>query len=132
MSDAFPEFVTDQFKLIKKSSTDENEYSGPFNALLNSLFPASENYQISPQSQRIAGSIDFTVMFLLGGQKIPVSIIQVKIEVAYETPSSRKAADEQMRDSIHDASKLHLSSRGAAVHVQAQVPSSPPFPSSMD
>ena len=111
-SSVLPRFVTNQFSYINKRSTDENEYFGPFNALLNSLFPASEDYQIALQSsQRIAGSIDFTVMLLLE-EKIPVFIVQVKTDIAYEIPSSRKAADEQMRDSIHDAStylhpKLH-------------------------
>lgn len=104
MSSVLPGFVTEQFGIIKKHTTDEREYSGPFNALLNSLFPASENYQISPQSHRITSSIDFTVMLLLGKQKVPFLIVQVMTAVAYETPSSRKAADEQMRESIHDAS----------------------------
>ena len=102
-SSVLPSFVTNQFNIIDKRTTDQIDYSGPFNALLNSLFPASEDYQIALQSQRIAGSIDFTVMFLLE-RKFPVIIVQVMTNVAYETPSSRKAADEQMRESIHDAS----------------------------
>jgi hypothetical protein len=102
-SELLPDFVAAQFDNINKHTTDENEYSGPFNALLNSLFPASSLYQISPQSKRIAGSIDFTVTFL-PKQNVPVVIVQVMTDVAYETPSSRKAADEQMRESIHDAS----------------------------
>jgi hypothetical protein len=102
-SELLPDFVTVQFDNINKRTTDENEYSGPFNALLNSLFPASSLYQISPQSKRIAGSIDFTVTLLLK-QNIPFFIVQVMTDVAYEIPSSRKAADEQMRQNIHDAS----------------------------
>lgn len=102
-SSVLPNFVKVQFNIIDKRTTDESEYSGPFNALLNSLFPASEHYQIALQSQRSAGSIDFTVMLLLE-EKIPLFIVQVKTDVAYETPSSRKAADEHMRERIHDAS----------------------------
>ena len=100
-----PSFVTNQFYIIDKRTTNHIDYSGPFNALLNSLFPASDGYQIAVQSQRIAGSIDFTVMFLLE-RTTPVIIVHVQVmtNVAYETPSSRKAADEQMRESIHDAS----------------------------
>lgn len=102
-----PGFVMFQFGIIDdmKRTTDENEYSGPFNALLNSFFPASEYYQIVPHSQLkcIAGSIDFTVINLVG-DKNPILIVQVMSDVAYKTPSLRKAADERMHESILDAS----------------------------
>ena len=38
----WPEYVTLQFELVNKFTTEQNVYYGPFNALLNNLFPASE------------------------------------------------------------------------------------------
>ena len=72
----WPEFITFQFQLINEFTTHENEYYGPFNALLNDLFPASEYYQVVPHFERIAGSIDFTVIFLITRRKIPILFIE--------------------------------------------------------
>ena len=74
----WPEFITVQFELANKFSTDESEYHGPFNALLNDLFPASEYYRIAPQFKRIPGSTDFTVIYLITRSKAPVLCIEVK------------------------------------------------------
>jgi hypothetical protein len=85
---------------------------GPFNALLNELFPASEYYQVAPQFERIAGSIDFTVIYLITRRKVPILFIEVKPYVAYDSDSSRKAADDQMRERILDsdftAGSIHI------------------------
>ena len=62
MSWELPGFVTHQFDII--NITDESEYFGPFNDLLNSSFPASEGYQIALRSRRVAVSINFAVMNL--------------------------------------------------------------------
>jgi hypothetical protein len=65
----WPDYITHQFELVNKFTTDESDYYGPFNGLLNDLFPVSEYYQVVPQFKRIAGSIDFTVEFrVLNGQ----------------------------------------------------------------
>jgi len=98
----WPDFIAFQFELVNKFTTDESEYYGPFNALLNELFPASEYYQVAPQFKRIVGSIDFTVIYLITRRKIPVLFIEVKPYVAYDSDSSRKGADDQMRERVLD------------------------------
>ena len=98
----WPEYITFQFELVNKSTTDEGEYCGPFNALLNDLFPASEYYQVAPLFKRIAGSIDYTLIYLITRRKIPILFIEVKPLVAYDLDSSRKAADDQMRERVLD------------------------------
>jgi hypothetical protein len=98
----WPEFITFQFELVNKFTTNESEYYGPFNALLNHLFPASEYYQVAPQFKRIAGSMDFIVMYLITGRKIPIWFIEVKSYGAYDLDSSRKAADDQIRERVLD------------------------------
>jgi hypothetical protein len=98
----WPNFITFQFELVNKFTTDESEYYGPFNALLNELFPASEYYQVAPQFKRIAGSIDFTVIYLITRRKVPILFIEVKPYIAYDSDSARKAADDQMRERVLD------------------------------
>jgi hypothetical protein len=90
-------FITLQF------TTDESEYYGPFNALLNELFPASEYYQATPQFKGDAGSIDFTVICLITKPKVPILFIEVKPYVVYDSDSSRKASDDQMRETVLDS-----------------------------
>ena len=80
-----------------------------FNALLNDLFPASEYYQVAPHFKRIAGSIDFTVIFLIKWQKFPIVFIEVKLLLAYDLDSSRKAADDQMRERVLDFTEASIS-----------------------
>jgi hypothetical protein len=101
---SWPLFISSQFKLVPEFTTDESIYFGPFNALLNSVFPPSEFYQIATQSKHIAGSIDFNVMLIIGEKKVPLMIIKAMTNVAFDTPSSRKAADDHMRESILDFS----------------------------
>lgn len=96
----WPEFITSQFELVNKFTTEESDYYGPFNALLNQLFPASEYYQIAPQFKRVAGSINFTIIYLIARRKVPVFFIELKTHVAYDTDS--KAADDQTRDRVLD------------------------------
>lgn len=96
----WPEFITLQFELVNKFTTEESDYYGPFNSLLNQLFPASEYYQIAPQFKRVAGSINFTIIHLIARRKVPVLFIELKTHVAYDTDS--KAADDQMCDRVLD------------------------------
>ena len=98
----WPEFIAFQFELINQFTTDESEYYRLFNALLNKLFPAPEYYQVAPQFKCIIGSINFTVIYLITRQKIPVLFIKVKPYVAYDSDSSHKRAYDQMHKRVLD------------------------------
>jgi hypothetical protein len=98
----WPEYVTLQFELVNKLTTDINEYFGPFNTLLNNLFPASEYYSITPQYKRIVGSLDPTVFYIITRRQVPVLFIQVQTYVAYDKDSARRTADVQMRERFSD------------------------------
>ena len=67
--------------------------------MLNDLFPASEFYQIAPQFKHIAGSIDFTVIFLIMRRKVPVLFVELKTYIAYDMDSTHK---DKMRDWVLD------------------------------
>jgi hypothetical protein len=98
----WPDFVVTQFDLVNRFTTDESEYCGPFNTLLSTLFPATENYQVAPQFNRVKGSMNFAVVYIIMKRKIPVFFLEVKTYLAFDQDSSRKEADDQMRDGFLD------------------------------
>jgi hypothetical protein len=104
----WPKFVTTHFDIVDHFTTDDNEYGGPFNTLLTTLFPATEDFEISPQSRRIKGSMDFTIIFIIMKRKVPVFFLAVKAYVALECFSLRKQADDHMRRQFLDFSSQSL------------------------
>lgn len=82
---------------IDRFTTDETEYYGPFNTLLSSFFPSTEKYQVAPQLESIKGSTYFTVFYIKKG-KFPIFLLEIKTYLAFDQDSSRKEADDQMRD----------------------------------
>jgi hypothetical protein len=91
------EGTTEQFSLVNRFTTDESDFYGPYNTLLVEFFPASEHYQVSPQFKRIAGSMDFSVLYIVSKRKIPVFFVEIKTFLALDDMSSRTEADDQMR-----------------------------------
>lgn len=92
------ESVIEQFSLLDLLTTDESDFYGPFNTLLFELFPPSQHYQISPQYKRVAGSLDFTVLYIVHKRKVPIFFISIKTFLALDNLSSRAKADDQMRE----------------------------------
>ena len=93
----WPDFVTTQFNLIDRLTTDENEYYGPFNTFLTALFPPTEGFQVAPQFKHIEDSMDFKIIFVIMKRKVPVFFLDVKTYIALNHASLRKEADDQMR-----------------------------------
>jgi hypothetical protein len=100
----WPDFVTTQFSLVNRFTTDESEYYGPFNTLLTTLFPPSENFQVAPQFKRIRGSMDITIVFIVMKRKVPVFFLEVKAHLALDHAPLRRVADNQMRNRFLDFS----------------------------
>jgi hypothetical protein len=94
----WPDFVTAQFNLINRFTTDDSEYYGSFNTLLTTLFPPTENFYVAPQFIRIKESIDLMVIFVITKGKVPVFFLEAKTYVALNHAPSRKDADDVMRD----------------------------------
>lgn len=90
----------EQFDLVDRFSTDETEYYGPYNTLLNDLFPHSEHFQVVHHYKgRVApGSVDFTTMYIVRKRKCPVIFIEIKPFVHLGDISTREKADQQMCD----------------------------------
>lgn len=83
---------------------DGSEYYGPYNGLLNDLFPKQEHYMVVPQYKRPAQltSVDFTTIFLVQQQKHPVFFIEIKPAGHIHNVAPRASADKQMRERFED------------------------------
>jgi len=96
-----PETINEVFELAKQlGETDESQYYGPYNVLLNYFFPYEEKYVVVPQYKRPAQlrSVDFTTIFLVRHKAHPVFFVVVKSSSGLRNLSSRKEADLQMRE----------------------------------
>ena len=87
-----PETILDQFRSVNRSTTDESEYYGPYTSLLTDLFPHDENFQVVPQLEgpTFFDTLDFTIIFVVMKQKVPVFFIEIK-------PYDDLQTDEQIR-----------------------------------
>jgi hypothetical protein len=92
--------IREQFDLVDPLTTDETEYYGPYNTLLNDLFPHSEHFQVVPRYKGpvTPGSVDFTTIYIVRKQKCPVFSIVIKPFVHLDDIFTREKADQQMRD----------------------------------
>jgi len=94
----WPDAIIEQFELID-CLEDETEYYGPYNTLLNNLFPYTEHFQVVPQYKGsiTPGSIDFTTTYVVRKQKCPVFFIEMNPFTHLDRLFTREKADAQMR-----------------------------------
>ncbi|KAK7055008.1 hypothetical protein VNI00_003471 [Paramarasmius palmivorus] len=71
------ELAAGEFRSIDSATAEENDYSGPYNTLLSSLFPPAEGYQVAPQSPRVPGSSQHNVNLVVMRKKAPVFFLHV-------------------------------------------------------
>ncbi|TFK37792.1 hypothetical protein BDQ12DRAFT_684694 [Crucibulum laeve] len=100
----WPSYIKNAFEIITAGATHEYLFYGPYNTLLNFLFPAEEGYLMSAWFRRPHDGwpVDFTNAFLVLKSSHPVFFIQVKLPGDYESCSARASADEQMRMCFFD------------------------------
>ncbi|KAL6308958.1 hypothetical protein BKA93DRAFT_724946 [Sparassis latifolia] len=99
----WPNRVLAQFALVPPNSR-ENEYYGPYNKLLNYLFPPDSPYTVVPQYLQPASAkgIEYVVLFEIVVENRPIFILEVKEPVDLEYVSARESADDQIRHCIED------------------------------
>ena len=81
----------------------EADFHGPYNKLLYTLFPAESDFTVVPQY--LPGSresADFIVMFEVLLVDKPVLILELKSPGQLRYPSTREAADLQVRSRMRD------------------------------
>jgi hypothetical protein len=99
------EYTLEQFEsALPQGEYDESEYYGPYNGLLNDLFPKDEYYMIVPQYKRPAQLTlaDFTTIFLVRQQKHPVFFVEIKPAGHIHNVSPYASANKQMRERFED------------------------------
>ncbi|KAI0830712.1 hypothetical protein BC628DRAFT_1355272 [Trametes gibbosa] len=102
----WPENILRQFAAIPQNPT-EDDFHGPYNKLLYTLFPADTDFVVVPQPGDYRTSSDFVVMFELHLVNNPVLIFQAKPQTHREYPSKRRAADMQIRERMNDLAALY-------------------------
>ena len=101
----WPAHITSKFDTTGPGGDyDESTYYSPYNALLNYLFPSEEDFMIIPQFKRPqqAKSIDFTTVFIIERGKKPVFFMEIEPAGHLHQPSSRRYADNQVRERADD------------------------------
>ncbi|KAG0130110.1 hypothetical protein HOY82DRAFT_487257 [Tuber indicum] len=96
-----PEAIGKAFNLARQNvKADESQFYGPYNALLNHLFPSDEEYIIVPQYKHSTQlkSVNFTTIFIVRYSQHPTFFIKVKFSGSLYHISSYKEADLQIWD----------------------------------
>ena len=84
-----------------------NVLHGPYNKLLNTLFPVDTDFTVIPNFQEIInstkGAADYYLMtFEIFLENRPVFVLELKREKDFLVRSKRKAADDQLRGRLGD------------------------------
>ncbi|KAL4067259.1 hypothetical protein V8B97DRAFT_943359 [Scleroderma yunnanense] len=88
----------------------QDQYHGPFNKLLHTLFPVDSDFTVSPQflMPLAEESADFIVMFEILVQNRPVLVLQLKDLRDLQFISSRQTAHQQIRRHMGDIAEAGL------------------------
>jgi len=110
----WPPKILSQFQLVP-ANPHEADFHGPYNKLLNYLFPIDSPFTVVPQYLKPASgsslSSDYIVTFEVFLATRPVFILELKTPMDINYVSTRQLADEQIRRRLGDlggTSWLHL------------------------
>ena len=95
----WPQYILNCFATVPDASAQESDYYGPYDALLNYLFPPSEGYMVSPQHKEPNryDSVDMTIVYLIQRRRHVVFFLEIKVGGDIDHISARAKADEQVR-----------------------------------
>jgi hypothetical protein len=96
--------VIDRFRAVPQNPR-ENDFYGPYNKLLYSIFPVDSDFTVAPQSYPIPqsrDSIDFIIEYVVLLNNMPVFILEIKEPSRIDLLSARQDADIQMRKRLRD------------------------------
>lgn len=89
----WPVYIIRKFdRAVPEGENDESKFYGPYNVLLNYLFPAGEEYMVVPQYKLPdkPKSINFTATFVIECQGKPIFFMEVKPSMHLQKPSLRR------------------------------------------
>jgi hypothetical protein len=99
--------ITRAFAAVERGGgpiTHENQYYGPYNKLLNTLFPPDSDFIVSPNylPVDVDGAADFIITFEVTLHQYHVLIIEVNPPQHLSFRSTREKADRQIRNRLVD------------------------------
>ena len=100
--------ITKRFSTVPANAR-ENDFYGPYNKLLCTLFPADSDYTVAPQSYSIINSrdsVDFIIEFEVLLEDKPVLFLEIKEPAKITLKSAREEADNQMRKRMGDLAPI--------------------------
>ncbi|KAH8991298.1 hypothetical protein EDB92DRAFT_690748 [Lactarius akahatsu] len=100
----WPPKVTKRFSTVPANAR-ENDFYGPYNKLLYTLFPPDSDYTVAPQSHAVLtshDSVDFVIEFEVLLEDKPVFFLEIKEPRKLAFESAREGADNQMRKRMRD------------------------------
>jgi len=98
----WPDKITRQFNAIPPNPS-ESDYQGPYNKLLNTLFPPDSDFVVVPQYLLDSrNSADFVVMFEILLVNKPVLFLELKPPSHLNLLSKHQAADKHIRSRMTD------------------------------
>ena len=88
-----------------KSTASEKSFYGPWNRLLNTMFPVDSKFEVVPESPPVTlhEVVDFLILFIYV-EGTPVFVVEVKPPADVCFPSTRREADQQLRRRLVDNS----------------------------
>ncbi|KAI9439501.1 hypothetical protein H4582DRAFT_1534233 [Lactarius indigo] len=100
----WPPKVTKRFSTVPPNAR-ENDFYGPYNKLLYTLFPPDSDYTVAPQSHPILtsrDSVDFIIEFEVLLEDSPVLFLEIKEPRMITFESVREDVDNRMRKRMRD------------------------------
>ncbi|KZT19516.1 hypothetical protein NEOLEDRAFT_1245778 [Neolentinus lepideus HHB14362 ss-1] len=105
----WPKWIVKRFVTIPgglNNATQESLLYGPYNTVLQHLFPPNEDFMFVPRYLRPAygQSIDFTTVFIVESTntQTPIFYLVTQPPDHINAPSKREQADTQMRDRVRE------------------------------
>lgn len=103
---SWPPLLVDSFASASNTQSGKPIY-GPWNRLLNTLFPPDTQFEVvphyaPPSHSKDGGGADFAIFLIVHIDTAPVFIIQIKQPSDFRFSSKRQEADTQMRQCFLD------------------------------
>lgn len=103
----WPEKVIRQFSTVPQNPS-ESDYCGPYNKLLNTLFPPDTDFVVIPQHiPDSKNAADYIFMYEIRHENRPVLVIELKSPRHLPLTSKRQEADFQIRSRFTDLAGEH-------------------------
>ena len=89
-----------------KSTASEKSFYGPWNRLLNTMFPVDSKFEVVPESPPVTlhEVVDFLILLIIYVEGTPVFVVEVKPPADFRFPSKRQEANQQLRRRLVDNS----------------------------